>query len=1115
MGTTLTAIQTGNVAWRTVVAIEGYPYLLTDADPPAAAATAWAGTDWSQALGGLVVEWALSQRLHPWEPFSSSSSTVTIKVADDSGADVLGVALAKREGVTATTLAADVNPGDTTITVRDSSAFASSGTLYVGNETIAYGTNAANVFGSLTRGKYSPFEFSGGGGFARTHRTAPTIAGFDFDAGTSTTVAASPLDWRGRWVGIWLHRLVGGVLDVRAEAHLVFAGRIAETAEDAEGRVLIHVDDVRKSIDDTMILREQWKARIADGLFVHRGTRFSASDSRIVSTGGTTAAADDLVVVLAGATPPNEINEGWYRGGEIEAAINAWLAAELAAARLLFAHAFKYADQNEDSEPRSSLAITDAVTAAGTRGWSLTANRIPVRAFFGWGDWLAGSVVDAVEGTAYSDGPPRRATVNLNNLFSTLQVEAVEGSYVDQSTVMNPAWVSGAASGTGIVRIGGAYCLVETPAVTAGAGTIKYIKTVNSDLGEDIPADIAALTPDEDGYITITQVLVLEAAFKALPLILLASTGSGLNWPTYDLLPEHCSGAVPYDLIAGLAAELAAVPGGDDVMTVVVDKPTAFADLFTGDLILRLVQLVWANSRLALRGWATPTSSASTVIALDDRAAPVGTEDTQRAVTAESDEFLRNVIKIRHYATVTGDGFRDTTTIVDPGSASNGTTRAVTIDGRNFLRAPGVAGQDLEALLPTFIAGLPFLTRPMWRVRIPVPFTKFDELGPGTVCLFSDDFARDPATGYRGLTGKPALVIAEHHDWNSGVGEVDLMLFPRLAVAPYSPCAQVDHAAAGGGYDAGTKTLTCEAHAHSAGGDPSDAASFPVGAHVDVLEIDPDTAGAGLIWTNDIVAAQSGDTIQLTTGLAGWDSGKYYRVRPTAYGNATTAQRQKAYQADDADGRVADARDPYGLVFSSTGQVTSWTDSAATEPPAKPPTAAYGDGVALDTGHATDLARGINFLVSYGTAPQQPAQVEVCSYGGAGTWRLVYLEPVMLGVQLTTATLTRLLYVAPTIASATGAAVSVRVTLAQRPPRAADPTLRTRDDVTRLQPYRSTTFNTSSTTYVTASAVGLDISHCGIGPNLQGGIGWLYVELGANALFRGFGGRWLGPLVAP
>ena len=38
----------------------------------------------------------------------------------------------------------DVNPGDTTITVRDSSAFASSGTLYVGNETIAYGTNAAN-----------------------------------------------------------------------------------------------------------------------------------------------------------------------------------------------------------------------------------------------------------------------------------------------------------------------------------------------------------------------------------------------------------------------------------------------------------------------------------------------------------------------------------------------------------------------------------------------------------------------------------------------------------------------------------------------------------------------------------------------------------------------------------------------------------------------------------------------------------------------------------------------------------------------------------------------------------------------------------------------------------
>ena len=44
MGTTLTALQAGSISYKYVVAIEGIPYLLTDATS-AQALAAWTGTD--------------------------------------------------------------------------------------------------------------------------------------------------------------------------------------------------------------------------------------------------------------------------------------------------------------------------------------------------------------------------------------------------------------------------------------------------------------------------------------------------------------------------------------------------------------------------------------------------------------------------------------------------------------------------------------------------------------------------------------------------------------------------------------------------------------------------------------------------------------------------------------------------------------------------------------------------------------------------------------------------------------------------------------------------------------------------------------------------------------
>ncbi len=212
---------------------------------------------------------------------------------------------------------------------------------------------------------------------------------------------------------------------------------------------------------------------------------------------------------------------------------------------------------------------------------------------------------------------------------------------------------------------------------------------------------------------------------------------------------------------------------------------------------------------------------------------------------------------------------------------------------------------------------------------------------------------------------------------------------------------------------------------------------------------------------------------------------------------------------------VADLRAPYALAHFGAGQTTTYTESAATDLPARPPTMAYGDGAPLDTGHAYDTAAGVNNLISYKTAAQAPEVVEAMAYGGSGTWLLVYCAPVFLGVGIGNTARTRKLYVSPTIRKTAGASSQVRVTLSKSPPTSADPLSPSRDDVTRHAPYVETTFTTTSTTFENQTPVALATAHLHMAPGLLGGVGWISVEVKADGEFRGFGACRVGPLEAP
>ena len=160
MGTTLTAMQSGSLPPYTwVVAIEGYPYLLTNGST-SAAVTAHGG-DWTQALGGLFVELHNDQRVDMRQPFTTGGRCM-FRVAKTSSADTFGVDTHRTNGGVETELRTTLDRNDTTATVADTTNFASSGEFYIGTECVGYSGKTSTTFTGLTRGKYAPFPVSGG-----------------------------------------------------------------------------------------------------------------------------------------------------------------------------------------------------------------------------------------------------------------------------------------------------------------------------------------------------------------------------------------------------------------------------------------------------------------------------------------------------------------------------------------------------------------------------------------------------------------------------------------------------------------------------------------------------------------------------------------------------------------------------------------------------------------------------------------------------------------------------------------------------------------------------------------------------------------------------------------
>jgi hypothetical protein len=1123
-----------------IMAIEGYDKLLTTGGA-AAAVTAWAGTDWTEALEGLEVNWQLQQGLDPWNAFNGASG-IDIRVMDADRTDRFGIDVHRREGGTSTKIAANVAADATTLTVLRADDFAASGTVYLGTEAIGYSSRdtGTDVFSGLTRGKWSPFTRSDGGRFSRAHQLEHNVPGVPPMATAVTTLRTHPTEWVGKWVGVWIHVVrSGGVLDTKAEAHLAFAGRFGPPKDSASGITRVACEDVRQTFKDTVIFRRQLRGRIKEGIRLPVGLRFRAHTRRVTAAGAQTSETLDDLTVVSGSPGANEIEEGLYRIADFESAINNWLADELATGNSHYNLTYRYATSSDDGL-RPSLRMDDLDTAAAARNvWLNTAGTgaLEIRRALGWheepGD-SGGMPVTSSAATATAFGAAAPVRVNAGwvkyDTTATIDLEQMVGEFVDQTTFLSPA-LQQASFADGILRIGDNLFLCGTPTIANGQGTVTVRRVRELDAALASTTNKLMLTVEDAGDLVVTQILILQGIPKVLIMALLTSTGSSGHNSDWDLLPAHCSAQLPYSLLTSdFEAELDAIPDGGVPMTIPIYEPTALHELLNVTLILRNVQPVWRQGRLTLKGWATPTSAATLTLTADDKRTPLSIAggDSQRAVGEYTDEWWKNQIIVRYNRDLMGGGYRNSDPIagVDGGAGE----RRVSLEARNAVRGAGVlAGEDVLSLLPGFIGGLSFLTRPVLLVNVPVGLEMFEVLTPGEVLLFTDPHLRDPSTGERGVTAKPALVVREKHRWGGPrigengqaadpfeiFGEVDLMLFPQMSLAAYCPTAEVDHTGLNGGYDTVGIALALKEHAHSESFEDADIDHLEVNDEVTICQIDPDDPAAPLTWNRTIISKGVG-SIGLSAALAtpSWDAAKKYRVFARNYANATTSQRAKVFQADDADGLVANLREPYGYghgVQSTTGTVLTGTELAR-----RHVTASYGDGAPLTTGHAYDTAINLNALVHRLTAPHQPTVYsESATFSGSGTWRLVKVCPVPVGVQRLSVAVTRKLWVAPRFKSDDGTSCSVRISLLKSKPDSADPNAPSLMDIVRSTPFVEVTFTDDDTNYVIPAAQALDISHLKLEEGLLGGIGLLITEITDHCVFDGLAEKWLGPGVAP
>lgn len=1148
-GTTLAAMQAGSCSLKYTLAIEGYQYLLTDATPQQAI-DAWydetSTARYTQALGGLFISSEISQQLVWTNPFTRGGRLMFTVAQTDTG-DTFGVDTHKRNASAETTLTSTVDRDDTTINVTSTTGFASSGEIWIGTECIGYTGITATSFTGCTRGKYAPLcNGNSGAGWAQTHRVgAATSAAHNVQL--KPRVTNIPVKWIGKWVAVYLHRFDASIpaLNSKDNAQLVFCGTIESIADDpATGMTTVEVKHVLDRVGEhTVGGRDPWSGKIKNTIYVGAGQAFYMRDRQSVGGLADSRTANSLIVKPSGASGANEMNAGYYTAEELFAKLNLWFSSEKFNNRLFGTYSIGFYQPTGGFQSVYFFWSNPAATTVNCE--FIFGMPEPVRQRFGFANNAGTEYASNGFGTSATRSPTdigstphayvadeyyRKFTIDTSQ--TVLSLIDQRGTFVSQTDYL-PSGLGPTGTGINLAQWG-IFMVDESLLIVAawdGAGGLLNVKVLPNQYGltdnTGFEFQERPLKTGETDTTAIRQIFVLELPFgDALKRIFKSTGTNGYNDATWDTFAYGLGIALPHDITdATFLASIDALPHADKPVNLIIDKTIRLGELLAGELILRRAFLRWKNERLEFATWKTPTAGTSAgTLTEANKAAPAGTSDHQRSVTLEDGSWAVPIQKIQYNRTLKSspsgdDGFRDTLAIVDNASVDDmgGDGPTVTINARGTLGDFAQTGAPINSLANGFIASMPFFSRPARKSSRSIDLRYFEGYSIGDVFTVSDEYARDPDTGLRGVQTRYGLVL--RHWYSLGGkrpgsdqpepmgGGVDLFFFDVNRAAAYVPCAQVDETQTNGGYNAATNTLTMYAHKYSESTEAVDASHFVAGDKVDLIEIDPSDPTAGAIWSTNTVLSVSGNAIELDDSISGvWDSAKRYRLVFSPYASAVTAQRTKAFQADDADNLVQNLRAPFE--YGVGGQASSFTAWSASDMVELPPNAAYGDGVGRDTGHEFGLIRLLNNLYQYKTCISSPllsdVELNTALWGTTATYKLVQACPIFLTHEVLLNSAYRNLSVAPHFKSASGSS-SVRVSLCKSPPLDTD-----MFDVDRGTVYSEVTFTTSSTTYATPTAQDLDMT---LVKNGLTGCAWLIVECTENARTWGLAHVQEGPVI--
>lgn len=1169
---TLGKMQAGSLTAKLVVAIEGVKYLLSDA-PSASVLTAWAaasGGDWTECLGGLFVELSNSQSIRPDDPFPSAGRCI-IRILDEDRSDTFGTFVHKRASGSTTTITSTVDRNDTTINVGSTSGFPSSGIAYIGAEAISYTGVTATSFTGVTRGKYSPFgcasSGSGGRRFAGHHRVASDI----YHVQQNPVVSEVPRVWIGKRIGVWLHvwNQETQKLNTQKNAQCLFAGRIVGIADNASDSTTdIEVEHEGDTFKNAVIFRDPWAATVAEGVSLIEGRTFQFYDGK---EGSAVKQANDLVVVAGPATNTNELEAGVYTADELCAAFSAWLASELAAGRIYGHYSWASPVSTNDGlrtaiqwrvEGAANLVVSFTMMMPGEINAFLGLNSngpgdLGVTAAF----WSPPARTNE-NNTHHGDGVPFTTLVfkpfgagRISQEFSGAlfyEAENERGTFVNQYSNL-PGAVKEACLSTeewGFFLLDDKVLMVGS--YDTGILTNCWIAPfrLTADNSTDAAGFIGRRADEaEAGPITLRQVMILEGPYGSILNALAYSTGTpGYNHSTHDTLAHGLGAAIPGEQLGPeWERSISNMPCANSPLVVVIDEPTKFADLLRDDFRLRRAFIRWKDEHFEFRQWRTPlVANAVAVLEEANKAAPADTQDDHRVASQETDEWHYPVVKVdyaRDFAVGRNGQYLKSFQIEDQQATddASGAGRSLTLKMRNTYGMFQNTGAAVEELVKEYIPGMPMFSRPSRMIARSIDLRFFETLGVGDIVIVTDEFARDPLTGARGINSRAALVTRLNYNLGGPtpqgsvrqmVGEVECFFLDVQRGSEYAPCADVDWEWNLGGFSAGynssTKTVFCKPHQYTrlidldtgrgkvSDTEPLDASYFNVDDNVTIVERDPSDPTSPTSW-NDTIASKSGNALGLTTGLAGWSAGKKYRIIYQPYTSVTATQADKAFQADDSDGMVQDTEIPYH--FSIDEEAGDFRRASSADKAELVPTLAYGDGRAMDAGIDKTLAITANALIDYKSAHQVLTLSESAGTGagfaGFDTtyhWQILFLMPVFFGTEHLSATVTRLLTVAPQWKSAGGTNSWLRITLSRQLP-VAGPSLGFGTaywDPLFTGEFSQVTYGpVTSTTYQIGADATLSL---GV-KDLQFGFAWLVIEGAGDAECRGLAKCLEGPRV--